>query len=423
VAEVKSLPAGRHADGDGIYLLVKDTGARSWVFRFMLNGKARDIGLGPASGNGAIKLADVREAAKALRTKVKAGIDPLTERQDKAAQERAKDQASKVAQISFKAVAEAYIAKNAPSWRNAKHRQQWVNTLEAYVYPVIGDLPVAEVDTPHVLHIIEPIWADKPETASRIRGRIEMILNFAKARKYRQGDNPARWSDNIKQILPARTRLSRGHHTALHYDALPGFISELKTRQATAALALEFTILTACRSGEVLGATWDEIDFQKAVWIIPANRMKAAVEHHVPLTGRAIEILETVEPLTTADQYAHGSVNRVNSDKLTGPVFRGDRGGKLSGMAMSMLLRRMKSPVTVHGFRSTFRDWAAERTGYAHEVCEMALAHTIGNKAEAAYRRGNLFDKRRRLMDDWAAFCSGAHEPKAKVTPIRAVVA
>jgi integrase len=255
------------------------------------------------------------------------------------------------------------------------------------VYPVIGDTPVADVETQHVLQIIEPIWKAKPETASRIRGRIETVLDAAKARGYRTGENPARWRGHIAQILPPRSRLTRGHHTALSYDSMHEFIVELRERRATAALALEFTILTATRTSEVLGATWAEIDLQRQTWTIPGNRMKAGVEHRVPLSHRSVEILREVQPLS-ADT-----------------VFRGAAGGKLSGMAMSMLLRRMGQDVTVHGFRSAFRDWAAERTNYAHEVCEMALAHTIGNKAEAAYRRGNLFEKRRRLMDDWAKFC------------------
>jgi integrase len=429
VAEVKSKPAGRYADGGGLYLLVKDTGARSWVFRFMLKGKARDVGLGSAAGKDGITLAKARDLALDLKRKVQAEIDPLTERQEKAATALASAQAAKVASITFRTVAEAYIAVNSPSWKNDKHRQQWANTLQTYVYPVIGDLPVAEVDTPHVLQIIEPIWGDKPETASRVRGRIETVLDSAKVRGYRQGENPARWRGHIAQILPPRTRLSRGHHAALPYDLLPNLIHDLRGKRATAALALEFAILTACRSNEVYGATWGEIDLQKAEWTIPADRMKAGFEHKVPLSKRALEILGTVLPLQSTgealgEQYTQA---RANSPRAHGilnakPLFPSDNGRKLSGMAMAMLLRRMKNEVTVHGFRSTFRDWAAERTSYAHEVCEMALAHTIGNKSEAAYRRGNLFEKRRRLMDDWATYCGTPEATGSNVTPIKAAL-
>ena len=398
---VKNATPGRHADGGGLHLLVKDSGARSWVYRFMLNGKSRDVGMGVAAGPDAISLTDARDAAAAFRLKVKAGIDPLEERQREAAEARAAVRAAKVAGITFKAVAEAYITSNEGSWRNAKHRQQWSNTLASYVYPVIGDLPVAEVATAHVLKIVEPIWKTKAETASRVRGRIETILDAARARGYRQGENPARWRGHIAQILPARARLARGHHKAMTYQAIPEFFGKLREREAMAALALEFAILTAARTGEVLGAMWAEVDLDKAIWTIPADRMKAGKEHRVPLSPRAVEILAAVKPL----------------DKNW--LFPAVKDGALSSMAMSMLLRRMKVDATVHGFRSGFRDWAAECTGYAHEVCEMALAHAIGNKAEAAYRRGDLFEKRRRLMVDWTAYCAGSGMVSADVTPIR----
>ncbi len=385
---VKSAKPGRHADGGGLHLLVKESGARSWVYRFMLKGKARDVGLGAASGPEAISLATARDKASALRLKVKAGVDPLAERDQDAAEALAAAQAATIAGITFRAVADAHIAANEGSWRNAKHRQQWSNTLATYAYPVVGELPVAEIDTPHILQILEPIWKAKPETASRVRGRIETILDAAKARGYRNGENPARWRGHIAQILPARSRLTRGHHKAMPYETVPAFVGALRTRSAMAALALEFAIITAARTGEVLQAKWSEVDFDKAVWTIPAARMKAGKEHRVPLSPRAIEILETTKPL--------------GKDWL----FPADSGGALSTMAMTMLLRRMERDATVHGFRSAFRDWAAECTGYAHEVCEMALAHVIANKAEAAYRRGDLFDKRRRLMADWASYCS-----------------
>lgn len=401
---VKNAKAGRHADGGGLHLLVKPSGARSWVYRFMLNGKARDVGIG-AAGQGGMTLADARDKASALRLKVKAGIDPLEERKSAAAQALADAQAAKVAGTTFRDVADAYIAANEESWRNPKHRQQWRNTLESYVYPAIGELPVADVGTPHVLKILEPIWKAKPETASRVRGRIETVLDSAKARGYREGENPARWRGHLAQILPARTRLSRGHHRAMPYEEVPAFVQSLRGREAVAALALEFTILTAARSGEVIGASWSEVDLEKAVWTIPADRMKAGKEHRVPLSPRAVEILKSLKPLGRKC------------------LFPGIKGGKLSAMAMMMLMRRMKVEATVHGFRSAFRDWAAECTGYAHEVAEMALAHTIENKVERAYRRGDLFEKRRRLMDDWATYCAANPAARANVTPIRGAVA
>ncbi|MDC8755647.1 tyrosine-type recombinase/integrase [Erythrobacter sp. sf7] len=406
--KVKNAAPGRHADGMGLQLLVKESGARSWVYRFMLKGKSRDIGLGPAAGPDAISLADARDLAAALRLKVKAGIDPLEERERDAASALAEAQAAKVAAVTFKATAEAYIAANKESWRNLKHRQQWENTLSTYAYPVLGDLPVAEVDTPHVLKVLEPIWREIPETASRLRGRIETVLDSAKARGYRQGENPARWRGHLAQILPARTKLSRGHHKAMPYAEVPAFIAALREREALAALALEFLILTAARSGEVIGARWSEVDLAKAIWTVPADRMKAGKEHRVPLPPRAVEILE--------------HARQFEGDY----VFAATKKKPLSSMAMSMLLRRMKQDVTVHGFRSSFRDWAAECTGYSHEVAEMALAHTIGNAVERAYRRGDLFEKRRKLMEAWAEYCAGhgaAGEAGTNVRPIRGEVA
>lgn len=408
---VKNAKPGRHADGGGLYLLVKESGARSWVFRFMLDGTSRDMGLSRCpealellrkSGGDDLTLAQARDVAAIYRLKVKAGIDPLAERQRAEAEALAAAQAAKISGMTFKAVAETYISTNEDGWRNAKHRQQWTNTLVTYVYPVIGDLPVAEIETAHVLRILEPIWKEKAETASRLRGRIEAILDAAKARGYRQGENPARWRGHIAQILPARRHLTRGHHRALPYVQLPEFMDKLRAREAVAALALEFTVLTAARTGEVLGATWREVDLEKAIWTVPAARMKAAREHRVPLSPRAVEILKLTQ--------------KLGKDWL----FPAIKGGGMSGMAMAMLMRRMKVDTTVHGFRSCFRDWAAESTAYEHEVCEMALAHTVGNKVERAYLRGDLFDKRRRLMTDWAAYCGGAGlGAGATITPIR----
>jgi integrase len=408
--QVKSAKPGRHADGDGLHLLVKQTGARSWVYRFMLDGRARDVGLSRCpeaiellrrSGGEELTLAQARAIAAIYRMKVKAGIDPLAEREEHAAKITADKQARQAASVTFKAMAETFLTAKEDGWRNSKHRQQWHNTLASYVHPVIGGMGVADIDTPHVLQVLEPIWKEKPETASRVRGRIEVILDAAKVRGYRKGENPARWRGHLAQILPARGRLTRGHHKAAEYEAVPNILKDLQKRKAVAALALEFTILTAARTGEVIGATWAEVDLDRAVWTVPADRMKAAKEHRVPLSPRAVEILTATKKL----------------DRPT--LFPGQRGGQLSGMAMSMLLRRMSIEATVHGFRSSFRDWAAECTGYPQEVCEMALAHSIGNKVEAAYRRGDLFEKRRRLMVDWAEFCAGEGAIGGEVVPLR----
>ena len=400
--KVKNAAPGRYSDGGGLQLLVKPSGARSWVYRFMLAGKTREIGLGPAAGPGAVSLKQAREDADALRRQVKAGVDPLAERERLAAQRMAAAQAEAISAVSFRMSAEAYIAAHEDSWRNDKHRSQWRNTLETYVHPVLGDMPVSAIGTSEVLAVLEPIWRPKPETANRVRGRIESILDAARARGHRTGENPARWRGHIAEMLPARSRLSRGHHKAMPYAEVPAFIATLRERRGTAGLALEFTILTAARSGEVFGATWAEVDLNSAVWTIPASRMKAGKEHRVPLSPRALEILKATAELGA--QY----------------LFPSDKAGQLSSMAMTMLLRRMAAGVTAHGFRSSFRDWAAEQTSFAHEVAEMALAHVIGNKAEAAYRRGDLFEKRRKLMDAWAVYCASEGAAGAKVTPIRA---
>lgn len=415
---VATAKPGRYADGGGLYLLVKPSGARSWVLRYFVAGVQREMGLGAADGPEAVKLATARDMAAAQRLQIASGADPVVERSQKAAAARAASKADAIAGISFRSVAETYISTNETQWRNDKHRQQWRNTLASYVYPLIGDLPVRSIVTAHVLQILEPIWNEKPETASRVRGRIETILDAAKAREYREGENPARWRGHIAQLLPARTRLTRGHHPSLPYEQLGGFMAKLRTREAMAAYALEFAILTAARTGEVLGATWAEVDLDKALWTIPAARMKTAKEHRVPLSERAVEILKTLKP--------------IGSKWL----FPASRGGKLSSMAMSMLIRRMHETeltagragffdprqdrmISTHGFRSSFRDWADERTAYPWEMKEMALAHTISNKSEAAYRRGDLFEKRRRMMDDWAEYCASENSGEGVVTPIR----
>lgn len=395
--QVKNAKPGRHADGGGLYLLVKPSGARSWVFRFMLNGKSRDMGLSRCpeaitimrkSKTDQLTLAEARDIAAIYRMKVKAGIDPLVERQEAAAQSAAESALREAEQKTFRDAAGDYLASYEGTWRNAKHRQQWHNTLRDYVYPTIGHMAVKDVGTQHILRILEPIWATKSETASRLRGRMENILDAAKVKGYRSGENPARWRGHLDKILPPRKRLSRGHHAALHYQNVPQFMAKLRTHPATGALALEFLILTAARTAEVIGAGWDEISFPDKTWTIPAKRMKAGREHRVPLPKRALEILRQTQQLGGTQ------------------LFPGQRGKAMSAMTMSMLLRRIEKTITVHGFRSSFRDWAAETTSYPHEVCEAALAHTISNKAEAAYRRGDLFAKRRLLMNEWSGYCA-----------------
>jgi integrase len=304
-----------------------------------------------------------------------------------AAKEAAKAAAREIP--TFGAFADDYLASHRVKFRNAKHAAQWAMTLKTYGAPIRA-LPVNAIDTEVVLKVLQPIWSTIPETASRLRGRIENILDAAKAKGFLAGENPARWRGHLKTLLPARQRLTRGHHAALPYDDLPAFLAELRARQSAAALALELAILTAARSGEVLNAEWREFDLVKAVWTIPAIRMKAGHEHRIPLAARAVEILKSLRKLPHNEH-----------------VFLGNgRDKPLSAMAMTMQLRRMKrGDITVHGFRSTFRDWASEQTSFPYETCEHALAHRISDKAEAAYRRGDQFEKRRKLMEAWAAFC------------------
>lgn len=379
---------GRHSDGGGLYLSIDESGRRRWVFMYTRAGKRVELGLG---GRRDLTLADARAEAATFRAMLAAGTDPKVE--------RARDDTVK----TFGACADAYVEAMQPSWRNAKHAAQWKMTLTKYAGP-IRERPVKDITTQDILDVLLPLWTRTPETAERLRGRIENVLDAAKAKGLRSGENPARWRGHLNQLLPKRQRLTRGHHTALSYDVMPEFMANLRTRSAVAARALEFLVLTGARSGELLGATWDEIDLQKEIWTVPASRMKAGREHRVPLSGRAIKII--------AERLEVGSI---------GYIFPGATStSPLSSMAMAMLLRRMKINVTVHGFRSTFRDWASETTSFPHEVCEMALAHTIANKAEAAYRRGDLFDKRRKLMEAWAGYCSGSNTKQRAFALLRA---
>jgi len=404
---VKNAGPGRHADGGGLYLRVQAGGAKSWLFRTLAGGKARDIGMGPADGPKALSLAKARERARELATLAAKG-EAIEGNRAKARKAAARAQAEALAGKTFKQIAEALIDRKEGGWRNAKHKHQWRNTLASYAYPHFGDVPVAQIETSHVLAALEPIWTAKPETASRVRGRIENVLDAAKVQGARSGENPARWRGHLDHILPKPEKLARGHHAALPYADLPAFMAELAGREALAARALEFVILTATRSGEVLGATWGEVDLDKGLWTIPAERMKAGREHVVPLSPRACEVLKAVLPLNTNCSDAAF-------------LFPGARGRQLSGMAMGMLLRRMgQAAITVHGFRSTFREWAGESTAFAREVVEHALAHQLADKAEAAYQRGTLLPKREKLMEAWATYCSTPMAPGAAVTPIRA---
>jgi integrase len=371
---------GRHADGDGLYLTVRAGGSKQWIFLYRSDGRLREMGLGsPASG---VTLAKARQLATQARGYMSDGRDPLEARRQ--ADERAK-------QIpKFGDYALALVDRIEVGFSNAKHRQQWRNTLTIYCHP-IWTLPIDGVDTKGVLECLTPIWASKPETASRLRGRIERVLNAAKAERLRSGENPAAWRGHLDATLPRPNSSSRGHHAALPYLELPAFMDELRQRMGVAARALEFLILTATRTSEALNATWDEFDLEAGIWTIPAARMKARVEHRVPLSRRATEILRDLERDREGGDY----------------VFVGQRAGSpLSNMALLMMLRRMRrDDITAHGFRSTFSDWASEVSSFSGELRESALAHTIQNKAERAYRRGDALVRRRKMMEAWATYC------------------
>lgn len=385
VQTIKS--AGLFADGGGLYLQVSAEGsAKSWIFRYTAGtGKRRNFGLGSVETWG---LAEARQKALALRRMVANGRDPVDEKRAAVAARRVETAKA----MTFRQCAEAYITAHAAGWRNPKHAAQWPATLETYVYPVFGSLPVAAVDVGLVMKAVEPIWSAKPETASRVRGRIESVLDWATARGHRQGENPARWRGHLENLLPKRSKVQRvEHHAALPYSEIAGFLQDLRRHDGIAALALQFAILTAARTGEVIGARWDEINLAERLWTVPADRMKAGKEHKVPLTDAALAIVNAMAAIRSSDW-----------------VFPGASGQRpISNMSMLMLLRRMgRGELTVHGFRSTFADWSAERTNFPSEVREMALAHAVGDKVEAAYRRGDLFDKRRQLAEAWARYCA-----------------
>ena len=394
-------------DGGGLYLSVdRRSKSANWIYRYMIEGQARTMGLGAYP---AVSLAKARRAATAAKDARADGIDPL----DRRKAERAARKLARAKAMTFRDAGTAYIASKRDEWKNAKHAEQWPSTLKSYAYPLIGDLSVAEVDNAAILRVLqqevpstdgkstERLWTAKPETATRLRGRLEAVLGWAIAGGLRQGDNCARW-DILKHQLPAKSKLPKGkvkHHTALPLDAMSEFMPRLRSADGMGARALEFAILTAARSGEVRGATWSEIDLSAKLWTVPGHRMKAGRPHRVPLTSTAIKVLEALP---------------VGSGAAL--VFPALKGGTLSDMTLSAVLKRLKVDAVPHGFRSTFRDWGSERTNFPSEMLEMALAHTVSDKVEAAYRRGDMFEKRLMLMEAWAAFCAGIDA--ANVQPI-----
>lgn len=379
--------AGLHADGGGLYLSTTN-GGRRWVFVFRWHGKRREMGLGSARD---VSLARARELAASARSLIAEGKDPIAERRA-AALRGSIEPAVEAPPLTFGQFTEEYIASVEDGWRNATHRQQWRNSLRDHA-SLLSDKALAEIDTDDVLAVLQPVWMIKPETASRVRGRIERILAAAKARGLRQRDsaNPAQWKGHLDVLLPKQPRLSRGHHAAMSYLELPSFIADLRSRTATAARALEFLILNAARSGEVLGARWQEV--KDNLWSVPAARMKGGLPHTVPLSSRALHVL-----------------TEVGGRKDTSLIFSSGDNRALSNMAMTMLIRRMGvNESTIHGFRSAFKDWALNETNFPDEMSEEALAHTIGSKVRRAYRRGEALERRRKLMEDWATYLS---EPK-----------
>jgi len=383
---------GMYADGGGLYLQITEGGA-SWVYRYMLNGRAREMGLGPLALFG---LSEARAKALDARRLRHEGVCPIEARRAARAQTRL--DAAKA--MTFQQCADRYIKDHRAGWRNGKHVEQWESSLRRFTFPVIGALPVQAIDTALVRKVLDPIWTTKPETASRVRGRIESILNWAKASGYRTGENPARWKGHLDHLLAERTKVSMvEHYAAMPYDQLPGLLVELRAQDGIVARALEFTILTAARVSEAVGARWSEISGD--VWTIPADRMKGSKPHRVPLSRRAMDLLEMLPH---------------NGDLIfPGPKF----GRALNINAPRKLLIGMGHSVTVHGFRSSFRDWVADRADFPSDVAEMALAHVVGSKVEAAYRRGDMFEKRRRLMDAWATFCTTEPVERDKVVPMQ----
>jgi integrase len=381
----KARRPGYYNDGGGLYLKVAAGGSKSWVFRFRVDGRLRQMGLGGLKTFG---LREARERARECRKQRHDGVDPIEARRV----QRQGAALRRAAGMTFQQCAEAYIAAHRASWKNPKHAAQWSATLQTYVFGTLGALPVQAVDTGLVLKVLEPMWQKVPATAARVRGRVEVVLDWAAARGYRVGDNPARWRGHLENLLPHRSTLARvAHHAALPYREAAAFMAELRGADSVSSRCLQFLILTAARTGEAIGADWAEVDLETLSWSIPAGRMKAGKPHRVPLSSVAAEIVRDMHTVRS------------------GPyIFPGQKPGRpLGSMALRMLLRRLgRGDLTVHGFRSTFADWAAERTAFPDEVRQMALAHAVSDKVEAAYRRGDLFDKRRQLAEAWGRFCT-----------------
>lgn len=386
VAKLKE--PGYYADGGNLYLQVAPGGSKSWIFRFTQDGKTREMGLGSVA---TFSLAEARDRAAAQRKLLADGKNPLAVKKEREVARRM----AEANIITFDQAAEKYIEAHEPSWKNAKHVAQWRTTLKVYASPVVGALPVSLVDTALVLRVLKPIWNEKTETATRLRGRIEHILDWAKVQGYRSGENPAAWRGHLDKLLPAPRKVAKGgHHAALPWKDIGSFMVELRKAPGLAAMMVELIILTATRTSEAMQARWSEFDLTEKLWTIPAERMKSGREHSVPLSDSVLLLLKRIQAET---------LMREGGDY----VFLGEKGKPLSNMAGLALLKRMgRADITVHGFRSTFRDWCAEATDYPNHVAEMALAHVIDDKTEAAYRRGELLAKRRALMQDWAAHCA-----------------
>ena len=396
---LRSKGPGLHSDGRGLYLQVKN-GGRSWVLRYMLDGKARHMGLGPYPD---VSLADARREAEGCRRLLREGTDPIEARR----QRRQAARLDAAQSMTFEDCANRHIDAHKVGWRNAKHAAQWVSTLNTYAYPVFGSLPVQAIDTGLVTKALDPIWGEKPETAARLRQRIEAVLDWATAHGYRSGDNPARWRGHLDKLLPKRSKVRAvKHHEAMPYVELPEFFTALAQRETVSAKALAFTILTAARSGETRGASSGEIDYDAAIWTVPGERTKSGREHRVPLTDEALAILRGLDYLGE------------DKEEL---LFPNPRGRPLSDTAMRKYLQQGlgRPGLTVHGFRSTFRDWTAERTGFPREVAEAALAHVLRDKTEAAYQRGDMLDRRRKLMEGWAKFCTSGAASTGEVVALR----
>lgn len=399
VQVAKLKVAGYYADGGNLYLQVAPSGSKSWIFRFTMDGKTREMGLGSAA---TFSLAEARERAAEQRKLLADGKNPMVVKREQELSRRI----AEANLITFDAAAEKFIEAHEPSWKNAKHVEQWRTTLKVYASPVIGDLPLSLVDTPLVLRILSPIWSEKTETATRLRGRIERVLDWAKAQGYRSGENPAAWRGHLDKLLPAPKKVAAvEHHAALPWKEMGAFMVRLREAPGLASLLVELIILTATRTSEALLARWSEFDEAEHTWTIPATRMKANKAHTVPLSGEVLELLKRIQAEA--------------GESEEGYLFPSRKGRPLSNMAGLAVLGRMgRGDLTVHGFRSTFRDWCAEATDYPNHVAEMALAHVIDNKTEAAYRRGELLSKRRALMHDWSVFCNTVPKGGA-VVPIR----